>query len=545
MKTAVEFSALLYELATCATSLFLLALAVYRLYFHPLAQYPGPFLARLTSWYDTYHAYIGDKHINFRQLHEQYGTFVRYSPNGLAINDPAALKAIYGHGANVRKADWYSAFPVAPGAVSTLLAIDKQQAAKKRRIVSQAFSDSALRDTEQYVLDNVRELVGKIGDATKQGWGEMKSVWTEPLDLSQWMSWLGFDIMGDLVFGRPFGTIGAKPENREAIRLLSIAARRNYTTATMPFLHRTGAEKYLPFFRTLWLERLQYLAFGKKQVQQRTQDRALANCHRKDIFSFLLNATDPETGDGLSKDELWMEGNTLIVAGSDTASTTMAACLFHLTKHPQVLARLTDELRSTFTNPEEIRLGPKLHSCTYLRACIDETMRLSPPISGLLPRRVQHKGLKIPALGVSLPPGVDVGTCILALHHHASYVVNPQSFDPSRFLQAWDTTEDDADAAKPDFFLKQNREALLSVFNPFSLGPRSCAGKPLAYLELSLAVARVVWAFEMEAVGGTGDRGFERDLKKGRRREGEYHTFDWFVSKNEGPWVVFRRREEE
>lgn len=97
---------------------------------------------------------------------------------------------------------------MAPGAVSTLLAIDKQHAAKKRRIVSQAFSDNALRDSEPYVLANVRDLVDKVGGTTKQGLGEKEAAWTEPLDMSRWMSWLGFDTMGDLVFGRPFGTMG-------------------------------------------------------------------------------------------------------------------------------------------------------------------------------------------------------------------------------------------------------------------------------------------------------------------------------------------------
>lgn len=86
----------------------LVAYVVYQLFFHPLAKYPGPLLAKLTQWYDVYHAFIGDKHVLLYSLHQQYGPIVRYAPNALSINDPRALKAIHSHGANVQKAVFYS-----------------------------------------------------------------------------------------------------------------------------------------------------------------------------------------------------------------------------------------------------------------------------------------------------------------------------------------------------------------------------------------------------------------------------------------------------
>lgn len=50
-----------------------LGLIVYRLYFHPLAKYPGPFCARITNRYAVYHAYIGDKHLDTHKAHQKYG----------------------------------------------------------------------------------------------------------------------------------------------------------------------------------------------------------------------------------------------------------------------------------------------------------------------------------------------------------------------------------------------------------------------------------------------------------------------------------------
>lgn len=301
---------------------------VYQFYFHPLAKYPGPFLGRLTQWYDVYHAYVGDKHILFYQLHQKYGSVVRFSPNSLSINDPAALKTIYAHGANVQKSEFYKCFRAAPQAISTLLATEKQHHARKRRIMGQAFADSALRGFEQYVVGHVEDLVDMIGDATKPSNtnGEKKG-WSLPMDMASWSNWLVFDIMGDLVFGRSFNTL-RKPENRRGIFLLGRAARRNYVVAAMPALLYTGLEKVLPFLRGLYLDRCQYLAFGKQQVMERTKEGGFSQpgspsmeSGRRDIFSFLLHAKDPESGDGMPMAELWMEANTLIVAGSDTTST--------------------------------------------------------------------------------------------------------------------------------------------------------------------------------------------------------------------------------
>jgi hypothetical protein len=45
----------------------------YRLLFHPLAKYPGPLLAKVTSWYDFYYTVKGDRHIEIWRLHEIYG----------------------------------------------------------------------------------------------------------------------------------------------------------------------------------------------------------------------------------------------------------------------------------------------------------------------------------------------------------------------------------------------------------------------------------------------------------------------------------------
>lgn len=317
-----SFRCLSWLALSAAALLLVLTHVLYQLYLHPLAKYPGPLLGRITRLYDLYHAYKGDKHLLLYHLHEKYGVIVRYAPNTISINDPAALKDIYSHGANAQKSEFYRCFRAAPNAISTLLATEKAHHARKRRVMAQAFSDPAIKGLEFYVLQHVQDLVDRIGMAVTRP-GVEKQGWSRELDMQKYCNWLVFDIMGDLVFGKSFGTLGEIPENREGIRLLSRAARRNYTVAALPELLYLGLEKWIPPFRGLYLDRNKYFAFGKKQVMERTKEKqaGLAETGRRDIFSYLINAKDPETGEGMPMPELWMEGNTLIVAGSDTSST--------------------------------------------------------------------------------------------------------------------------------------------------------------------------------------------------------------------------------
>lgn len=167
---------------------YLLTLALYRIYLHPLSPYPGPLLGRLTKWHDVYHAHRGDKHIHLHHLHAHYGPVVRFSPNSLSINHPAALRAIYGHGANVRKSDFYRGFRAHPQAISTLLATERSHHARKRRILGQAFSESAMRGLEVFVLKNVVRFLGGIEERVGMVGGE----WSEGTDMGRWNNWLVF-----------------------------------------------------------------------------------------------------------------------------------------------------------------------------------------------------------------------------------------------------------------------------------------------------------------------------------------------------------------
>lgn len=286
-----------------------------------------------------------------------------------------------------------------------------------------------------------------------------------------------------------------------------------------------GLNKVL--FSKIYAQRMEYMAYSKAQAAERTKIGLDAD--RKDFFYYLLNARDPETGKGFTTPELWGESNLLIIAGSDTTSTALAGAFFYLVHNPSKLEKLAEEIRATFSDVEEIHSSPTLNSCSYLRAVIDESMRLSPPVGGILPREVLHGGLKIGDM--EIPEGTVVGTPHYALHHNPDYYPEPFSFIPERWI-----------AGSSPEVPKESVTAAQSAFCPFSVGPRGCIGKGVAYVELMTSLARVVYTYEMRAVKGMTVGEGNPDAEWGRQRRDEYQLKDSFTSMKDGPYVEFKER---
>ena len=82
-----------------------------------------------------------------------------------------------------------------------------------------------------------------------------------------------------------------------------------------------------------------------------------------------------------------------------------------------------------------------------------------------------------------------------------------------------------------------------SAFCPFSIGPRGCIGKVLAYVELTTSLARTVFLYDMKLADGIHVGEGNPALKWGRKRKQEYQLRDSFTSLKDGPLVQFRERQ--
>ena len=240
---------------------------------------------------------------------------------------------------------------------------------------------------------------------------------------------------------------------------------------------------------------------------------------------------DPETGKGYSEDELFGESESLIIAGSDTTAISTAAAFFYLSRNPEVQQKLADEITSTFSSLNEIKSGPTLHSCKYLRAFIEETLRMSPPVPADLSREVQKGGIVVD--GEYIPEGIKVSTVSYCMHHNPEDFPEPFKFQPER----WIVDKNDTTGASAE------RLALAqSAFMPFSAGPRGCVGKNLAYLEMNLVVAKIIYNFEVRRDPTSNLGGGSPEAIEGRRTVDQYQLYDIFVGIRDGPMVQLAKR---
>lgn len=92
----------------------------------------------------------------------------------------------------------------------------------------------------------------------------------------------------------------------------------------------------------------------------------------------------------------------------------------------------------------------------------------------------------------------------------------------------------------PERFIDKGTANNLNAYAPFSVGPRSCLAKPLAYLELTLALAHILWRLDFEAVNSMGEGG--PNMGRGREGKEEFQIIDMFSSNKQGPVLRFRRR---
>jgi len=87
------------RLVALGAVLFYIGRIIYRVWFHPLARFPGPCLAAATSLYEAYYEVLHKGGAQFapkiRELHAKYGPIVRINPSEISVNDAAFHDKLY------------------------------------------------------------------------------------------------------------------------------------------------------------------------------------------------------------------------------------------------------------------------------------------------------------------------------------------------------------------------------------------------------------------------------------------------------------------
>ncbi|EER29322.1 Cytochrome P450 family protein [Coccidioides posadasii C735 delta SOWgp] len=439
------------------------SIGIYRIFFHPLRKFKGPFWARASNLYHMCMIRKSDNYLVMKKLHKQYGPIIRTGPANLSINDPAAIPIVLSDRAKCFKGPWYDrSLPL----VNLHTVRDKKVHDARRKVFSKAFTPTALREYEERVMVHCEEFVR-----------QMNRLSGKPFDASEWFKYFGtfclsvypqsphnarvcayidlpaFDVMGDLGLGKEFHMMTTET-NRWIPTLLETSMKHVGPTSPVPWmapiLHKMpwagkGARA--------WLE------FVGSQVKQRTQKKS----DKRDILSHLIDAYDQTEKKDI--DYQWLRGDTrlTIVGGSDTTAATLTFLFYHLAKDPSQVEKLRAELEPLLNGKPQ--LDPKdVSKAQHLNGVIQETLRLHPAIPSGFPRVTPPEGVTIS--GTYIPGGTTIVIPLYTMQRDEANYANAEEFIPERWY------------SKPE--LIKNRDAFLT----WNIGTNGCIGRALALTEM-------------------------------------------------------------
>ncbi|KAL1709433.1 cytochrome P450 [Schizophyllum commune] len=446
------------------------SIGAYRLSpFHPLSRYPGPPLAKLTKWYIAYFIAKGERHLQLKQLHEKYGRWVRIGPNELSVNDPAAVRPIY---AQMYRGPSYQGAPVDADALTTIP--NKEQYSARLPAWRRAFSAENIKSFRPLAEARTAQLIDILRDKCKDG---------EAIDLSHWISMWGIDIMGDMSFSGGFEKLAAGKDEE------------GWTDIVLAGVLAVGVLGQVPYMRDILrlaptpgpIASFQRLTAQKVRETRRRQ----AGVHA-DILSIIQDAEPGEYE--LSEAEAASDASFLIVAGWDTVSQCATTLFRHVFGDRAVLDRARTELLDAFGDDLDLDHDTLLR-LPYLDACVQEALRIMPPVAAGPPRTSGDVAYTV--LGEYIPPKTVIACPTYTLHRCEENFTDADKYIPERWL-----------GERPSFV--HNVEA----FVPFSSGIGMCLGRPVALFNLKLLAAHIVRTFDGDFPRGFSVGEFDRSYKE-------------------------------
>ncbi|KIK66039.1 hypothetical protein GYMLUDRAFT_38515 [Collybiopsis luxurians FD-317 M1] len=480
MGTEVRFDLILpihsmYALIVTSCLSYLLALAVYRLFFHPLHKYPGPTFAALTDWHEAYHNIVkcGGLVAEIDRLHKIHGPVIRVGPNKLHFNDRHAYHDIYTYGSTlIKERNFYHGILAhcPNGIVSTC---DPQEAKRRRGLLGPLFSRQALLELEYTIQKKVDQLVTLLE--------ECYSSPDSSAMLSSAYRSLTADVITEYCFADSTNTLADPNFAHPVVQSVHDYVDRIWIQRHFPFIIKFMTKA--PPNIVLWLLPAFQSYLDMKEKYERQIDNllrnpeALSNTTHETIYHHLLEPKDPASR--LTRNVLVQEAFTLVAAGSETVGHQCAVGTYFALKNPSIVRKLINELREVWPDKGRPMSFVALEKLPYLTAFIKETLRISIGLVHPLPRIVSQEATEIG--GLKIPAGTIVEMSHFFMLMNKEVFPDPYIFNPDRWL------------------VGETKDMMLDLVT-FSKGSRMCLGINLAWTELYLIFGNIFRKLELTLV---------------------------------------------
>lgn len=419
------------------------------------------------------------------------------------------IPTIYGIGKGYVKSGFYEVWQNMVNGkrvASLVFTTDEALHARMKKPIAAAYSLSTLKEFEPLIDSTTAVFLSRLD--------ELFAETGKVCDLSTWIGWYAFDVIGELTFSKRLGFL-ERADDVEGIGA-SVAANfdRCSVLGQMPWLDLVTWKN--PIYQRFFAKPVSspIIEFGQRRLQERvneTDDHDHVETNIKDpaLREKVLHGTLPSKPDFLSRFLTLHEEQPDVVsdrqllaylfmninAGSDTIASTVRAVFYYLLKNPTSLEALMNELKEAQSARKlsvPLPTWTECQSLPYLNAVIKEALRLNPALALPMERIVPYPGLNINF--EYLPPNTIVAINPWVLHRDTRiFGQDAEEWNPSRWLSTKDKGNGQGDEDEKER-IKYMEQHILS----FGAGKRTCLGRNIAMLELTKLVPAVLMRYEME-----------------------------------------------
>ncbi|KAF2176579.1 cytochrome P450 monooxygenase [Zopfia rhizophila CBS 207.26] len=434
-------------------------------------------------------AHGGARSTYLSKLHKKH-PIIRTGPNTLSFGDVRAIKDIYGHNTGCIKDASYlltsgSHFHLAD-------VIDKHDHARKRKVLSAAYAIKNLEGWEHKVADKTARLIAHLDKCCTSPLlaGQNPNPEDVNVDYRAWTNFFSLDAIADIGLSEKLGFLDRGNDRITGRRLdgstyecnfrecLYQNARKQSLLVWMyewyPFINKIS--NIIPFYGRMGKLAQDWEGIPIELAHRRLQ-RYRAGEKLDDFFQVLMEGKGGNPNN-LEWGEIVAEVSIMMNAGSATTAIAMCNVLYQLLKNPKTMEKLVQELDAALEDDEDdggVVAYDKVKHLPYLRACLDESLRLFPPTPHNLGRETPADGVNI--MGEYIPGGVSVGMSAFVAHRNEAQL--PQ-----------------ADKYAPERWLGEEGKSLQPYFLAFSAGARGCIGRNISYLEQTVVLASVLRRYQ-------------------------------------------------
>jgi cytochrome P450 len=378
------------------------------------------------------------------------------------VSEPAAVRRVFlDNVANYRK-DALQLRVLGPGLGKGLLTVDGEDWRAQRRALAPLFSPRQIIGFAPAMHRAAAAAAERLAPKREEG---------RVVDVSAETARITLEVLEQTLFSQGLG--------RDAGEFQIAVTRYFDTIGRIDPLDLLGAPQFLPRFgRLRGRGTLEFFARAVDDIiGARRRLLASGAPAPNDILTLLLAAQDPETGKGISEDDVRANIVTFIGAGHETTANALTWTLYLLSQAPDWRARVEAEIDAHF-DPANAETAADALPVT--KAVIEEAMRLYPPAAMLSREAI---GADVLA-GRRIPAGTIVTVSPFLLHRHRLLWRDPDAFDPERFLPP-------------------NRDAIdRFAYIPFGAGPRVCIGMGFAMIELMVVLGHLLKAYRFDLAPG-------------------------------------------